>query len=240
MTQANCSTCFDLDFRYIPQPHKNRRIRSIGQPARHWISSAMLAETTSCESCKLLKSSFDALTSSWGISATEGRSIPYQIAIIEPDDAGAGDASEQEGGGAIPKAPRSLTVIMRCNPEYTKDGEKGGFDEEFEVEIYTPINSKTHIFWGGQYTEAALHVQVRHHAGRPSVPLAKCRQVRAERNVRTSLDSGSKNVIKATRIAMGNIHRTAKTSCRDACWTCPMTRYDLSKRRPDSEVVTLH
>ena len=148
MTQANCSTCFDLDFRYIPQPHKNRRIRSIGQPARHWISSAMLAETTSCESCKLLKSSFDALTSSWGISATEGRSIPYQIAIIEPDDAGAGDASEQEGGGAISKAPRSLKVIMRCNPEYTKDGEKGGFDEEFEVEIYTPINSKTHIFWG--------------------------------------------------------------------------------------------
>ncbi len=200
----------------------------------------MLAETFGCESCKLLKSSFDTLTGSWGISALEGTPIPYQIAIIEPDDAGVGDAGEQEGGGAIPKAPRSLKVIMRCDPEYTRDGEKGGFDEEFEVEIYTPINSKTHKLVGCLYTQAALHVQVRHHAGRPSVPLAKCRRIRAEKDARTSLESGSKNVIETTSIVMGEIHRTAKTSCRDACWTYPIVRYDSSKRRLASEGVTLH
>lgn len=202
-TRADCLTCYDLDFHYVPQPHKNPNICSMGQAARYWISSAKLAKNTGCKSCQFLKSAFDTLTGSWGMSVAEGSNIPYQIAIIDQNDAGEGGAAKPESNRATHEAPRSLKVIMRCDPEDTKGGKKGGFEEEFEIEIYTPMNGDTNNFlWCPYSTKAVLHVQARHRIGRPLVLLAKCRRIRVAKNVRTSPDNGSKNVIKATRIAM--------------------------------------
>ena len=193
--QASCSTCYNLDFQYIPQPHKDRRICSIGQIARHWIPSDKFTKNTGCESCQLLKSAFDTLTSSWGISSVEGSAIPYQIAIIDQDDEDAGDTDEQESGRANRQVQQSLKVIMRCDPEYTKGGKKGGFDEEFEIEIYTPMTGEKSNFLWPLYIENMLYSQARHRIGRLSVPLAKYQRIRAPKNARILPDTGSRSVI---------------------------------------------
>ncbi len=143
----------------------------------------------------MLKSAFDTLTSSWGISAAEESAIPYQIAIIDQDDDDTGDADEQESGRAIRQVPQSLKVIMRCDPEYTKGRKKDGFDEEFEIEIYTPMAGETSDSIWHVYIEYMSYGQARHRIGRPSVLLAKCRRIQAPRNARTLPDTGSRSVI---------------------------------------------
>lgn len=138
-TGALCSTCFDLNFAYVPQPQRNPAICSIGQPARHWISSVNLSSNVNCKSCCFLASAFDMLVSSLKATTTPGEAISYTIAIIDQNIPGEpGAASDQN----ISRRTPSLKVIMRCRLENVVNGNEGRFDEEFEVEIYTPLQGR--------------------------------------------------------------------------------------------------
>lgn len=131
---TNCSTCFDLDMRYIPQPHKNPNASTYAGTTRHWIQSTSLAEDPACKSCSFLKSAFDTLVNSGDLVGTPPRGMTYSIAILDRDDDDSADAAAQkkrrEAAGRS-GASRSLKVIMRCNFA-------SGDNEEFNVEIYTP------------------------------------------------------------------------------------------------------
>ncbi|KAF8911151.1 hypothetical protein CPB84DRAFT_1088663 [Gymnopilus junonius] len=144
---ATCQTCFDLDLRYIPQPHKDPDLCSYGQVARHWITSTDLAKDASCASCRFLKSAFDTLLHSGNvIHAPPGTEISYSIAILDRNDDDVQDDvtkkkkkdAKKDGEGS-----QSLKVEMRCSAQKrgSKDDE---FQEEFAVEIYTPLGSE----WG--------------------------------------------------------------------------------------------
>ncbi|KAF8962312.1 heterokaryon incompatibility protein-domain-containing protein [Flammula alnicola] len=139
--KANCATCFDLDLRYIPQPHKDEDSCSMGQIARHWITYADLAKDPSCASCRFLKSAFDTLVNSGEVmDIPPGREIRYSIAILDRDDGDAEDAvarkKRREAAGNS-EASKSLKVEMRCSAE-KRGSNDSGFQEEFELEIYTP------------------------------------------------------------------------------------------------------
>ncbi|KAF8962343.1 hypothetical protein BDZ97DRAFT_1825726 [Flammula alnicola] len=140
-----CPTCFDLDLRYIPQRHKDRRIRSVSGVPRHWISAADLAKDLSCASCRFLKSAFDTLVNSGEVvDILPGREITYSIAILdEPHHTNSApdavaikkkrEAAEKSG------ASKSLSIVMMCTAgergSLSGDSEVSG---EFAVEIYTP------------------------------------------------------------------------------------------------------
>ncbi|KAF9469586.1 heterokaryon incompatibility protein-domain-containing protein [Collybia nuda] len=131
---TNCSTCFDLDMRYIPQPHRDPDSSTYAQVARHWILSTNLAKDPTCKTCSFLKSAFDTLVNSADLVGTPPRGMTYSIAILDRDDGYGADAAtlktKREAAGRS-GASRSLHVEMRCNFD-------GGDNEEFQVEIYTP------------------------------------------------------------------------------------------------------
>ncbi|KAF9475453.1 HET-domain-containing protein [Pholiota conissans] len=134
--QTKCSTCFDLNLRYIPKPHNDPDVCSYGQVARHWILSTDLAKDPSCASCRFLKSAFDTLINSGGVTEIPpGKHVSYMIAILDRNDDDVEDdyAKKRMRDAARNKeSSKSLKVEMRCTVE------DDGFREEFEVEIYSP------------------------------------------------------------------------------------------------------
>lgn len=129
--------------RRIPQPQNDMDNCTFGEVSRHWITSADLAKDPSCQSCSFLKSAFDTLIKSEEVvEIPRGKSIKYQIAILDRDD---NDAVDKAAARKIRQAAlrngasRSLKVEMRCDT-------KGGFQEEFKVEIYTlPGGALAHV-----------------------------------------------------------------------------------------------
>jgi hypothetical protein len=132
----------------------------------------------SCASCSFLKSAFDTLLKSGEVvDAPSGKQTKYQIAILDrDDDDGADKVTARRIRAAARKsgASRSLKVVMRCST-------KGGFQEEFKVEIYTPV--------GGEFAHVTNLIvlliegwnqQPRQHLGRPSEWLVKSRQNQAQ------------------------------------------------------------
>lgn len=139
---AKCPTCFDLDLRYIPQPNKDPNFCSIGQVARHWISSTDLAKDKNCPSCRFLKSAFDTLINGGeAIDIAPGSEISYSIAILDRDDDNSNDSSKRTDTAVSSEESRGLIVMMRCSTT-SKGRETDGFQEEFKAEIYTPFGGK--------------------------------------------------------------------------------------------------
>ncbi|PPQ68506.1 hypothetical protein CVT26_003445, partial [Gymnopilus dilepis] len=113
--------------------------------ARHWIKSTDLAKDPGCASCRFLKAAFDALLASGEVikvpDGIEG-GVEYQIAILDRDDDDSADEAAKRrrrearmrGEGA-----KGLKVEMRCSAKRRGDGRDEGFQEEFKVEIYTPV-----------------------------------------------------------------------------------------------------
>ena len=130
--QASCSTCFNLDFKYVPLTHTNANTPSPGLAAKHWISSLDLTRNFNCRSCYFLKSAFDTLIASWDLPGAR-RDMPYKIAIVDRDDPGAIDMPAPMKGHGFETA-RSLMSVLRCSPDGASEDD---YEEEFEVEIYT-------------------------------------------------------------------------------------------------------
>ncbi|KAH9474382.1 hypothetical protein JR316_0012840 [Psilocybe cubensis] len=141
--RAKCPTCFDLDLRYIPQPHKDPNFCSIGQAARQWISSTDLAKDSNCPSCRLLKSAFDTLVRDGElIDAPSDSEISYSIAILDRDDEKPStNGPNKKTGTKESDGSKGLIVMMRCGAAI-KGKEEDGFREEFKVELYTPFEGR--------------------------------------------------------------------------------------------------
>lgn len=140
---ANCNTCFDIDLRFVPQPHKDQNICSVGQVARHWIKSSDLGKNqTSCRSCRFLKSAFDILLNEGEvIDIPHGSEIDYSIAILDRNDSNSADEQQKRKrreAALAYETSNSLLIEMRCSAVNRSRGAKDdGFQEEFKVEIYT-------------------------------------------------------------------------------------------------------
>jgi len=139
-----CGTCFDLDLRYIPQPHKDQDNCSYGQVSRHWIKTSDLEKDKSCGSCRFLKSAFDTLLNSGEvINVPPGYEIgEYFIAILDRNDDDSADGEFKKRKKLAEEkyeSSKSLIFEMRCGTRKLGSGKQGrnGTDEEFKVEIYT-------------------------------------------------------------------------------------------------------
>ncbi len=133
LRHASCSTCFDLDFKFVPLTHTNANTPSPGLAAKHWISSLDLTWNFNCKSCNFLKSAFDTLIASWDLPGAR-RDMPYKIAIIDRDDPGAIDMPASMKSQGFETA-RSLMGCFTVQPDGAGEDD---YEEEFEVEIYTP------------------------------------------------------------------------------------------------------
>lgn len=139
--RAKCPICFDLDLRFIPQPHKDPNFCSYGQVARHWIPSADLAKDKNCASCRLLKSAFDTLINEGEVIDISPESeVNYSIAILDRNDDDSEDSTKKKKRKATERYEESkgLIVEMRCSAR-KKGSKDDGYQEEFKAEIYSPL-----------------------------------------------------------------------------------------------------
>jgi len=118
---VSCNICYDLDRVAIPQPHKNKYMRSLGPgPNRYTLGSDNLRESASrgCRTCSVLRDAVETMMKEGGL--IKAAQLPkYHVAIWDKDDGGTGS--------------QSLRVLLECD--------LGDEDyRRFEVELFTPPN----------------------------------------------------------------------------------------------------